>query len=136
VIADVQSGNSPPALVGESHDWIVDLMDDVVEVVDDAQSLKLQLATPDPILGDVRQILIYRLIILDEGGIHILIGFNVIYGILSVFSMQVFVSFELICNCSKEAVSIPSHLNHLEAVLGELFPELCHVRLILCFLYE
>jgi hypothetical protein len=83
----MQSGDSPPALVGESHDWIVDLMDDIVEVVNYAQSLKLQLTTPNPILGDVRQILIYRLIILDEGSIHILIGFNVIYGILSVFSM-------------------------------------------------
>jgi len=48
--------------------------------------------------------------------------------------MLFLITLQLISNRPKQTIAIASHLNTLQAILGELLANLCHVRLMLGFL--
>ena len=88
MIAQMYGGACSPRVVPKRHAWVIDLMNYVVKLILLTQSSQLKLASPDTILLNVTQILIYGLIILDEGREEVLILLNIGHCFLSILRMK------------------------------------------------
>lgn len=98
VVAQVNSGDRSPVVVSEGHAWVVDLMDDVVELEHRTESGEFDLAAPCPVLLHVGEVLVNRLVVLNEGSKVISVRSDVIDCLLPVLTMQLLLPLQLIGN--------------------------------------
>ena len=110
VITNVECGNCTPGKVWKCHYGMVHLVYYYIEVVFHWHGLYFNLSSPCSILLQITQVLIYSFIILNKGCIIILISFNKLYSFISIFSMYFLISFNLVSNGTKQAISITSYL--------------------------
>lgn len=103
-----------------NHIWMVDLVDNHIELVSICKRIHFKLITPNSILFHVLAVLVYCFVILDKRDEIILVQPDVVDCCMPIIHMQTLIALKLISNRSKKAVPIPYHLLNFKSKRQQL----------------
>ena len=100
--------------------WVVNLMNDDIELESGSQCVHFQLITPNSIFFHSVAILVYSLVIFYESYVIIWIGSNIVYSFLPVVTMVPSVTIKVVSYSPEQTISIRFHLVHFKPLRLQL----------------